>query len=166
MSRILQNWPWAAFLASAAMLAIAHAFQTFGHLSPCELCLKEREVYWAALAVAAAGVAGAFTPLNARWTRLISLILALVFLGGCALAIYHAGAEWKFWPGPATCSGGAGRVNAADLASLLTAKTMVMPACDKPAWVFLGVSMAGWNAVVSLGLAIASGLAAVRRRAA
>ena len=142
------------------MLGAAHAFETFGHLSPCALCLKAREVYWAALTVSVVGVALSFTSLHAR--RLICAILALTFFGGAALAVYHAGAEWKFWPGPASCSGGAGHVDAADLARLLHGATMRSPSCETPAWVFLGVSMAGWNGLVSLGLALGSAMAARR----
>jgi disulfide bond formation protein DsbB len=163
MSPILRQWPWAALLASAAMLAIAHAFEIFGHLPPCTLCYREREVYWAALTIAVVGVIGGLFSLNTRWTHLISLVLALVFLCGAGLAAYHAGAEWGFWPGPSTCAGGSAHVGAADLASLLKSSRIAPPACDKAAWVFLGLSMAGWNALISLGLAALSGLA-VRER--
>src|SRR6059058_2376568 len=140
-----RHWPWVALLASLAMLAIAHAFETYGRLAPCELCLKEREVYWVAAAIAlAGGLAGL------RWLRagrLACAVLALVFLGCAGLAAYHAGAEWKFWPGPASCTGGHVQVSAADLARLLRGGPIAAPACDKAAWVFLGVSIAGWNAL-------------------
>ena len=53
MTALARHWPWVALLASAALLGIAHAFETFGHLAPCELCLKQRELYWLA-----AGIAG------------------------------------------------------------------------------------------------------------
>ncbi len=158
--RVARHWPLLALVASAAMLAAAHAFETFGHMVPCELCLKAREVYWAALAVAGAGVLLRFTTLNGR--RLICAILALTFLGGFGLAVYHAGVEWKFWPGPASCSASGGAVSAADLAKLLSGGPRKPPACDKPAWVFLGLSMAGWNALVSLGLGGVSGWSAMR----
>ncbi len=150
-----------ALLASAAMLGVAHAFQTFGHLAPCTLCLKQREVYWWALAIAAVGVGLRFTALSRRAARIDNGVLALVFLVGCGIAVYHAGAEWKWWPGPAACSGGSTRVNPADLTALLKGAKMTLPACDKPAWVFLGLSMAGWNALVSLGLAVLSAMAAI-----
>ena len=75
---------------------------------------------------------------------------------------YHAGVEWKFWPGPAECTGGAGGVSAADLTALLNGAKAKMPDCDKPAWIFFGLSMAGWNTLVSLGLALFSAMAASR----
>ena len=53
IASILRHWPALAFVTSAAMLAIAHAFETLGHLAPCTLCLYERQVYWLALPVAA-----------------------------------------------------------------------------------------------------------------
>jgi disulfide bond formation protein DsbB len=151
---IARHWPLVAFLACALALGAAHAFETFGHLAPCELCLKQREVYWAALTIAAVSWASRLTPLKlGRW---VCAALGLAFACGAALALYHAGVEWKFWPGPASCSGGQGAVNAADLTRLLQGGAMRPPSCDKAAWVFLGLSMAGWNAIVSMGLAAAS----------
>jgi disulfide bond formation protein DsbB len=154
---VLRRWPLAALAASLSMLAIAHAFETFGRLAPCELCLKEREVYWAAAAIAAAGLALGRTPLKpGRW---LNLALGLAFLSSAGLASYHAGVEWHFWPGPKSCTGGAVEVSAADLSRLLHGGPVGAPACDKAAWVFLGVSMAGWNALISLGLTAASAAA-------
>jgi disulfide bond formation protein DsbB len=157
MKPILRHWPWVALAASLGMLAIAHAFETFGHLAPCELCLKERQVYWVAIAISALGVALGFTPMKpGRW---VGAVLALVFAGGTVLAAYHAGVEWKFWPGPASCTGGALQVTAADLSRFLHGGPVGAPACDKPAWVLLGISMAGWNALISLKLTVLSVLA-------
>jgi disulfide bond formation protein DsbB len=155
---ILRHWPWAALIASLAVLGVAHAFETFGRLEPCELCLKERQVYWLAAALAAIGVGLSFTPLKpGRW---VSAVLALVFLGGTVLAAYHAGVEWRFWPGPASCTGSHVQVSTADLARMLNGGPIGIPACDKPAFVFLGLSMAGWDAVAALVLAALSALAA------
>ena len=145
------------------MLAVAHAFETFGHLAPCELCLRQREVYWVAATVAGLGVAAGFTPVGAPASRLADVLLTAAFLVGAVVAGYHAGAEWKWWPGPAACSGGATHVDPAALDALLHGARMPMPACDKPAWVFLGLSMAGWNVLVSLGLAAASAAAFLTR---
>jgi disulfide bond formation protein DsbB len=148
-----------ALVASLVVLAIAHAFETFGRLAPCELCLKERQVYWLAAGLALIGGGLSLTPLKpGRW---VSAVLALVFLGGAALAGYHTGVEWKFWPGPAACTGAHVQVSTADLARMLKGGPIGIPACDKPAWVFLGVSMAGWNALISLGLAALSAMAAL-----
>ena len=141
-----------ALLACAVMLAIAHAFETFGHMAPCLLCLRQRDVYWWGLAISAVGVAASFTPAAPIARRLVNLVLIAVFLLGAGTAVYHAGAEWKWWPGPAACSGGSTHVNAAELSALLRGAKRFAPSCETPAWVFLGLSMAGWNALVSLKL--------------
>jgi disulfide bond formation protein DsbB len=161
----LDRWRLCALLASAGMLAVAHAFETFGGLAPCPLCLRQREVYWAAMALAAAFMVIVRLPGGPRWREATCWVLALVFLGGAGLAAFHAGVEWKFWPGPATCLGAAGGVSAADLQALLEGAPVETPSCDKAAWVFAGLSMAGWNAVISLILAGLSVLAALRERA-
>ena len=60
----LDHWLWMALLASAFLLAIAHAFETFGGLAPCLLCLQQRTVYWVAIAVAAVGLLVHLTPVR------------------------------------------------------------------------------------------------------
>lgn len=173
---MLKHWPWVALFASLLMLAIAHAFETFGRMAPCELCLKERLVYWVAAGIAAVDllirlIRGHYTYIvpgrwrgsaGGKYKYSVPGLLAVIFLGGAALAAYHAGAEWKFWPGPASCTGGHVQVSAADLTRLLNGGPIAVPACDKPAWVLLGISMAGWNALISLKLAVLSALAAWR----
>ena len=84
------------------------------------------------------------------------LSLALVFIADGALSVYHAGVEWKFWPGPEACTGGGHKVTIADMRRLLRGGAMAVPQCDKPAWVFLGLSMSGWNVLLALGLATGS----------
>lgn len=158
VTTIWKNWPFAAALAAAVILVIAHGFQTFGHLQPCELCLKERQFYWFVLAGGLAG--GAVTRVAPRLGAGLCLLIGLIFLGGAALSAYHAGVEWKLWAGPASCTGGGQRVTAADLDRLLRGGAMAVPQCDRAAWVFLGLSMAGWNVLLSLGLAAASFFAA------
>ncbi|MGI9170296.1 MAG: disulfide bond formation protein B [Caulobacteraceae bacterium] len=164
MERFARHWPWAALVASAAMLAIAHAFETFGHFAPCTLCLKERQIYWAALSLSAAAAALGFTSAAPRATRIANLLLTVIFFYSALVAGYHAGAEWHWWPGPASCSGGAVHVGTADLQAFLHGAPAAMPTCDKAVWIFWGLSMAGWNAVISLGLAGLSALATSRGR--
>jgi disulfide bond formation protein DsbB len=155
----LTRWRLCALLASAAMLAIAHAFQTFGHMAPCELCLKQRTVYWVAGGVALAAMA-VVRLTGGRFRQLSDALLAIIFLVGAGIAAYHAGVEWKFWPGPQSCTG-AGTVDLKQLQDLLAGKLGRVVRCDEPAWVFLGLSMAGWNAVASLILAGLSAAAAI-----
>ena len=163
IDRCLQNWPLVAALSSALMLAIAHAFETFGHLAPCTLCLKAREVYWVALTVGAIGFGAQVFLKDDRVRRLASLALAALFLVGVGVAIYHAGAEWKFWPGPKACAS-VGIPQLTSLDAVMKGDSIKAPACDTAAWVFLGLSMAGWNGLISLKLLVYSLLAARLRR--
>jgi disulfide bond formation protein DsbB len=161
---VLRRWPIFALVISAAMLAIAHGFQTFGHLAPCHLCLKQREVYWAAMAVSAVAIVAALTPLRATATRIGCAVLVLVFAYGVYLAGFHAGAEWHWWKAPVTCAS-TGPVNISALKALLAGGGAHQPACDQAPWVFLGLSMAGWNCLISVGLVVISALAALRKGA-
>lgn len=157
-------WAGAAALASAAMLAAAHAFETFGGLAPCALCLTAREIYWVALTIGAVGFIASAALRNVWIGQLAATLLTLMFLIGVGVAVYHAGAEWKFWPGPAACAGaqGGGAIGG-DLLAQLQKPIAVVP-CDEAAWRMFGVSMAGYNAVISFGLMALSAWAAQQRR--
>ena len=163
--RLLTRW-WTAFAlaASLAMLGAAHAFERFAGLSPCNLCLKQREVYWGAVAVAGVATLWAVVSRASRGTpRIASFLLFVVFLTGAATATFHAGGELKWWALPALCAGG----GSADLESLTSLALGTGPAvriamCDAVTWSFLGLSMAGWNALISAALAGFSLLAAKR----
>jgi disulfide bond formation protein DsbB len=159
----LDRWRLCSLIVSAAMLAIAHAFETFGHMSPCELCLKQRAVYWVAGGLALAFMILVRLPAGARLRQLTCWALGLAFLASLGAAAYHAGVEWKFWPGPQSCTGTA-TVNLQALQDLLNNKVQNVVRCDQPAWIFLGLSMAGWNAVISAGLVALSVAAALRER--
>lgn len=160
----LDRWRLVAVLVAAGMLATAHAFETFGGYAPCTLCLRQREVYWTILGLGLAFMVAVRLPGGPRWREATCWVLGLLFLVGSGLAVYHAGAEWKFWPGPQACASGGAGVNAADLSAFLQGAKVKPPACDDAPWVFAGLSMAGWNAVISLVLAGLSALAAVRER--
>lgn len=159
---LLDHWPLAGACASAAMLAAAHAFETFGGLAPCHLCYYQRDVYWVALCVGVVGFALGYMRL--AWARRAADgLLALIFLASMGLAAYHAGVEWKWWPGPASCTGG-GAVNAGQLAAFMNGAKLNMPQCDVAAWRLFGLSMAGYNAIISLGLTVLSVVAVRRER--
>jgi disulfide bond formation protein DsbB len=165
LNPILDRWRLAALLASAAMLAVAHGFETFGGYAPCTLCLLQREVYWTAGAAALAAMILVGLAPRPRLRIGADALLAWIFLVGAGVAAYHAGAEWKFWPGPTTCaSAGGGGVSAQAMSGLLNGAKIRPPACDQAAWVFAGLSMAGWNALISVGLGGLSIAAALRER--
>jgi len=146
--------------ASAALLAGAHAFERLGGLAPCPLCLDQREAHWTALAVALVGLGAA--RITRSWLAATAALgaLALVYAFSAGLSFYHSGVEWDFWAGPATCSGGPTAVSEADLLSALSGGPVDAPACDEAAWRMLGVSMAGYNFLVSAALCLAAAAAA------
>ncbi|HTK34618.1 MAG TPA: disulfide bond formation protein B [Caulobacteraceae bacterium] len=162
LSSLRSAWPAFAAAASAVMLATAHAFETFGGYAPCTLCLRQREVYWGALAAAILGMA-AIALKRPLAREGLALCLAAIFLAGAVVASYHAGVEWKWWSGPATCSGAGGAVGADALSGLLSGAKVRPPACDQAAWRLLGISMAGYNAAISAGLAVMGFVAAYGR---
>lgn len=143
------------FLAVGAILA-ALGFQYIGGYAPCPLCLMERYAYYAGIPLLF--LAMALTAEKPRVAAFLFIVVALAFLANAGLGVYHAGAEWKFWPGPDTCGTvQALPTTAADL--LKQAEQTVVVRCDEAAWRFAGLSFAGWNVVVSL-LAFAGALKA------
>jgi disulfide bond formation protein DsbB len=140
-----------AVVGAATMLG-AYFFQYVMGLPPCPLCLEQRIAYYVsiplAIIIAIGGAAKA-----PRLALAAGLgIVALAMLGNAGLATYHAGIEWKWWPGPLECSGPITDLGSGgDLLSSLNNVTLVR--CDEAAWRFLGLSLAGYNALISLGLA-------------
>jgi disulfide bond formation protein DsbB len=163
LRRAWRYWPAAAAAASALTLATAHAFQAAGY-DPCALCLTQREIYWTALAIAAGGAILWVRRPEARLSRAVDALLGAAFLTGAFIAAYHAGVEWKFWPGPEKCTTlGIDSLTVDSIASALERGGPVA-LCDQAAWrdPVLRLSMAGWNALISLALGVASFFAAAR----
>ena len=162
VSILLRWWAVFALIAAAAMLGAAHWFESQG-LPPCPLCLKQREVYWAALAVAGPAVVWTLISRAKGTPRLAAFILFAIFFAGVVTATFHAGGEQGWWALPATCMGATGPINAGDiLASLESPATA--PSCGDIAWSWVGLSMAAWNAIISVVLAGFSLAAAMRPR--
>lgn len=126
--------------------------------APCKLCLTERLPYYAAIPLALAGL---FLP--ERLARLALGLAAAGLLYGAGLGIYHAGAEWGFWPGPSDCGGGTG-ANPREVGAFLDAlQSVKVVDCSTAALRVLGISLAGWNAVIAFVLASIAGTSAIRR---
>ena len=164
---LVRNWLILAFLASAVMLLTAHAFEKFGGYKPCMLCLFQRNVYWWALGVSGAGLAASLRPPAERLKPLVFVALALIFLVGAGIAAYHAGAEWKWWPGPQACSAAGGSASVEQLKALMHGAVVHAPHCNEdPLRGKLGLSMAGWNVLASLafaGFSVAAARESLRR---
>ena len=149
----------AILLFASASIAGAFLFQALGY-APCELCLKERIPYYAGIVVA--GFALVFAKRGSRTLTWVTFsILALIFAGSAMFGAYHAGVEWGFWPGPTECTGALERAaSVTDFLKQLESVKVIR--CDSAALRIFGLSLAGWNAVISAGLA---GLAVVGLRA-
>jgi len=148
-----------ALTAALAILAIAAAtiagawfFQLVLGLQPCPMCLEQRYAYYLAIPLAALTALAAGQ--NAPRALVIGglAILALATLANAVFGAYHAGVEWKFWAGPADCTGPVGNLGSAgSLLDRLDTVKVVM--CDEVQWKFLGISLAGYNALISLLMA-------------
>ena len=137
---------------SAATLAGAWFFQLVLGLYPCPLCLEQRYAYYLAfpLGMLVALAAMRDAPRGVLLAGLV--LLALAALGNAWLGAYHAGVEWKFWQGPTDCSGPI--VNLGSAGSLLERlDTVKVVRCDEVQWRFLGLSLAGYNVLISLLMA-------------
>jgi disulfide bond formation protein DsbB len=136
-------------LASALVVGAALLFQYVGGLAPCELCLYQRWPYYAVIALSAlALVAG-----NGAATRWTLALAGLIFAASTALAIYHAGVEYHWFPGPTACTGGSsGAQTIEQLRAQLLGRQPVN--CDEPAWKLFGISLAGLNVLASLALTL------------
>lgn len=143
---------------AAATILAALAFEYLGGYAPCPLCLEERYAYYFAVpasAIALILARGYATGL----ARILLLLIAVAFLANTAVGIFHAGVEWKWWAGPGECSG-AFELQWGDGGIVDTP----IIRCDEASWRFLGLSFAGWNAVVSALLAAVAAYGASRRR--
>jgi disulfide bond formation protein DsbB len=145
---------------AVSSIAGAFVFEALGY-APCELCLKERIPYYAAIPFA--GLAVLFAAQGPRSLLPAALsILALIFAASAIFGAYHAGVEWGFWPGPLECSGPLDRAASGD-DFVKQLQNFKLTRCDAPALRILGLSLAGWNAIVSAALA-ALAVAGVRVR--
>jgi disulfide bond formation protein DsbB len=137
---------------AAATLAGAWFFELVLDIRPCPLCLEQRYAYYLAIPLGAltALAAGRHAPRAVLLAGLAILVIAA--LGNAGLGTYHAGVEWGFWQGPTDCTGPVGNLGSAgDLLKRLD--TVKVIRCDEVQWRFLGLSLAGYNVLISLLMA-------------
>jgi disulfide bond formation protein DsbB len=148
-------WIGAAAAACVGMLLAAFFFQHVMGLAPCPLCIWQR---WPHLAGA---VLGGLALWRGGWAA--AALGALAMAVSLGLAGYHVGVEQDWWDSAACAAGGdVGALSAQELLAQIRAAPIVR--CDEVTWSLLGVSMAGWNAVASLGLGVVFAAAAWRLR--
>jgi disulfide bond formation protein DsbB len=142
---------WLSVLVPASLLSGALGSQYLGGLNPCEMCYWQRWPHWAALAL---GGLSFFVP---RASRPLVLLAAVAIAVSGAIGVFHAGVEWGWWEGLTSCTA----TGAQSLEDILFAPIV---RCDQVQFEFLGLSMAGWNAVISLLTAGAIAWLTLRRR--
>jgi disulfide bond formation protein DsbB len=136
-------------LASLALIAGAWFFELVLHLRPCKLCLEQRAPHYAAIGLTTLALLLA----RSRGLQITALIiLALLMAWSTGLGVYHSGVEWGIFAGPNDCGGtpAAAAAGVQDLMKQLQTTRIV--SCTEAAWRFLGLSLAGWNALASLAL--------------
>ena len=137
---------WVALLLPLALLGGALGSQYLGGLHPCEMCYWQRWPHGAAIVLAAL----AFTaPADSSRARALTLLAALAIAISGAIGVYHAGVEAKIFQGFTTCTALPKAATTAELLKQITQTPLVR--CDEVQFRFLGISMAGWNAILSLG---------------
>ena len=135
-----------ALLLPLALLGGALGSQYLGGLHPCEMCYWQRWPHGVAIVLAAL----AFTvPAQSQGARTLTLLAALAIAISGAIGVYHAGVEAKIFEGFTTCTANATGATTAELLKQITHAPLVR--CDQVQFRFLGISMAGWNAILSLG---------------
>ena len=129
----------------------AYFFQYGLGYRPCPLCLEQRIAYYVAIPLAAMVMLGMSVGSSRKVMTLAFVAIAVAMLWNAGLGAYHSGVEWQWWEGPKECSGPV--TNFGPAGSLIdTIQNTRVIRCDEAAWRFLGLSLAGYNVLISLAL--------------
>lgn len=145
----------AAIIAVIGMLTMAAVYyvQYVMLLAPCPLCLEQRMAFYVSIPLAALLWLGASFGASKKVLVLGFVVIAGVMLWNTGLSTYHAGVEWKWWPGPNDCSGPIDKIGSVtNMLNQLQRISLVR--CDEAAIRIFGISMSGYDALVSLFLAL------------
>ncbi|MFZ1106227.1 MAG: disulfide bond formation protein B [Hyphomicrobiaceae bacterium] len=148
--------------AATATILAALAFEHIGGYDPCALCLQQRYAYYVGIPATVAALA-LLLQVQPKAAAVVLLAVGVGFLVNAGLGVYQAGAEWKLWDPPSTCAAAAG-LPTFDAGSLSIDRVPAL--CGVASWRFLGLSFAGWNAVISAALAggaLTAALKAIRK---
>lgn len=148
---------WIALLLPLALLGGALGSQFIGGLVPCEMCVWQRWPHLAAIVVATL----AFFVRGRRQVAALVLLAALLIAVSGGIGVYHAGTEYHWWPGITKCT--ASPTAGSPMEMLTAALRAPLVRCDVPQWTMFGISLAGYNAILSLGGAVLIALLATRR---
>ena len=144
LSTITQRQAFQIIFAVALITILGAWIFEYAGYPPCELCLKQRIAYYLAIPISLLMVL--LYGQSSALQKNAMIVLALILLASCLFGIYHSGVEWKFWEGPTECTG--------DFTGGLPDLTKKAVMCDQPAIRILGVSLAGYNAVISAVLSV------------
>ncbi|MCF6274898.1 MAG: disulfide bond formation protein B [Robiginitomaculum sp.] len=158
-----RNWPILALLLSFGLWMGALGFQYIGNMHPCQMCYWQRHAHKAVIVISALALINRYGLKTNKWDRIFLGLIGLAFLTSFGLAFWHTGVEYTWWEGPKSCMGGAVTIDPADILQALETPVK-MPSCGEVPWSMLGLSMAGYNAILSLGAAIMSFLFVVKAK--
>ena len=150
----LQQARLLALLIPSGLLGGALLSQYAGGLYPCEMCYWQRWPHGAAILLALGALATRSYP---SATRSLTLLAAVAVAVSGAIGVFHAGVEYGWWEGITRCATAGG-------GTLEDIMSVPLVQCDQVQWSFLGLSLAGWNAVISLGGAVLIAWLALRNR--
>jgi disulfide bond formation protein DsbB len=136
----------------AATILGAFIFEYGFGYQPCPLCLDQRIAYYFSIPLAVLAALGASFGASRKVLVLAFAAIALAMLINAGLGVYHSGIEWRWWPGPSDCSGPLNSLGSTG-GLLKQLRDIHIARCDDAAWRFLGLSLAGYNALISLALA-------------
>lgn len=176
---VLTRWPAIAIAIAASALGVAHFTEHVLGFAPCRLCYVQRWAYWGVITIAGAAWLGLWVasrigvatlaPATKPYlnpTRILCTLLAAGFVISAIIAGYHTGVEWRIFPDPGCEGNGAQTMSFQDIQAAQTTPGRVQSCVDPPfvlPFPWFGLSMAGWNFVLSLGLVGISVWAAARR---
>lgn len=142
----------AIFLISTATILGAWFFEFVLKYPPCELCLEERLPYHIVIPLSLLLTIAALAQAPQKILTVGFVAVIVVVLCGAALGTYHAGVEWHFWAGPTACTGSLNNLNSGG-SILNQLQSINVVRCDEAAWRFLGISLAGYNVLISMAIA-------------
>jgi disulfide bond formation protein DsbB len=156
MAKNFRTARWLALLIPAGLLAGAWGSQLIGHLYPCEMCHWQRWPHYTALPIALL----AFLPGMPQ--RLLVALAALAIAVSGAIGLFHAGVEYHWWQGFTHCTSTMSAVNGGNILDAIMKAPPIR--CDVAQWTLFGISLAGFNAIISLGGALIIAVLLVQSR--
>ena len=144
-----RTWPLFAVFISGSLLLGALAFEHIGGLAPCQMCYWQRHAHKAVLLLGMLALLLIWMKSNNTLLRLSLLLIGLAFIVSFGLAFWHMGVEYKWWEGPKSCAAQPHtEINLEDIQKALSGG-IKLPSCSDVPWHLFGISMAGYNALIS-----------------